>query len=265
MESIVSIRGYIFRQMSNVPGYMDPSDALLFSAILTHQNREKLAGGAAEIGVYFGRSYFLLRKLMLDGERVFAADLFSIGAHPNKMSDQYRSFLRSARKLGLEIDESLIHRGDSRALSGDDVAAKVGPVRFFSIDGGHMLEHVKHDSIVARDSLAEHGVIAFDDAFNFEWPEVALGLFQFLQDNDDYLPFASTQKKTYICHKSFHQRYLEVVERAADLSGFHRKKGTFLDTPVIFIHHAMPKRIAHAALTRAGAGRFAGMLYPTTK
>ena len=256
-----SAYGYIFGKMQNVRGYLDPGDALMLSTIMDHQNSNGLSGGAAEIGVLFGRSYFLIRELLREGEEAFAADLFNIGAEVDGRTEQYRQLLESAHDLGMEIDETLVHRGDSKALSGADITGKVGPVRLFSVDGGHMLHHVSHDAAVARDALSDHGVIAFDDAFNFEWPEVTLGIFRFLEENPAFLPFAITQKKMYVCKASFHAQYVEAIKGASSLSRLKLKPGSYLGTPVVFVHHKMTKRIAHAALSKVGAQRLARTLY----
>ncbi|MEM8848699.1 MAG: hypothetical protein AAGE03_01555 [Pseudomonadota bacterium] len=58
---------------------MNPCDAPSFQTVLEYQNGAGLGGGGAEIGVYDGRSYVLIRKLIGQGDKVFAADLFNIG------------------------------------------------------------------------------------------------------------------------------------------------------------------------------------------
>jgi SAM-dependent methyltransferase len=257
----MAAREYIFGKMNTVRGYIDPGDALMIGDIMGYQTRNGLSGGAAEIGVFYGRSYFLMRQMLAAGENAFAADLFDIGAARAGERDQYGTFLESAAELGLGIDEGLVFRGDSKGLTAEDITSKVGKVRFFSVDGGHMLDDVVHDAALARDALAEHGVIAFDDSFNFEWPEVTLGLFRFLEENENILPFAITQKKTYVCKASHHARYLAAVEGSKDLSGLTLRPGTFLGTKVVFVHHKLAKRVAHAALSRVGAPRLAGGLY----
>lgn len=258
---MMAARDYIFGKMNDIRGYIDPADALVLTEIMSYQNSNGLAGGAAEIGVFYGRSYFLMRQLLRDGETAFAADLFDIGDTGNGQTEQYRAFLSSAEDLGFEIDDVCVHRGDSKSLSGRDITDRVGQVRVFSVDGGHMLPDVEHDARIAADALSEHGVIAFDDSFNFEWPEVTLGVFQFLEKNRQFAPFAITQKKTYVCKTGFHARYLEAIRGSAHLTGLTLKPGSFLGSPVIFVHHKLAKRVAHAALSRIGAQRLAGGLY----
>ena len=50
-----------------------------------------------------------------------------------------------------------------------------GPLRFFSIDGGHLSHIVKHDLETAALSITDGGVIILDDYFNPEFPGVSEG------------------------------------------------------------------------------------------
>jgi hypothetical protein len=65
-----NIRKFIFHDLRSVEGYIDPPDALVYLSILEHQRKHGLEGGVAEIGVYFGRSYFLLKRISSPNDRV---------------------------------------------------------------------------------------------------------------------------------------------------------------------------------------------------
>lgn len=71
-------RRFIFQDLRSVEGYIDPPDALVFKALLQAQTRNHLQGGMAEIGVYYGRSYFLLRRFAQTKEKVLGVDLFEM-------------------------------------------------------------------------------------------------------------------------------------------------------------------------------------------
>lgn len=255
-------REFIFGKMQGIRGYLDPSDALSFSAILQHQARKGYKGAGAEIGVFFGRSYFLMRRMMGDTEPVFAADLFNIGERPDGGSSQMDSLIATGQKLGMPVDPKLVHKGDSGKLTGEDIRAAVGPVRFFSVDGGHFLEHVRNDAVIARDSLSEEGVIAFDDVFNFLWPEVVEGVLEFLQQNPDFKPFALTGKKVYVCRSEFHDDYFEMFLNSGEMGGIQLSKGRFHDTRVVLAHNPTKKRILYELMVSAKLSRVAGALYP---
>ncbi len=203
-----NIRKFIFRDLRSIEGYIDPPDALVYLSILERQREHGLEGNAAEIGVYFGRSYFLLRKITSPDDQVLAIDLFNIGEMSNGMSEQYRSFLRNGDRLGLPVNKDLLVVGDSAELSPEDILNRVGKVRFFSVDGGHTLSNLETDSRLAKETIADHGVIVFDDTFNPAWPEVTVGVADFLRNNDrNFSAFCMTKYKTYVCRREFHDFY----------------------------------------------------------
>ena len=161
-----ALRKFIFHDLHTVEGYIDPPDALVFLSLLQGQNNGGFAGGIAEIGVFYGRSYFLFRKIVGEKSKIVAIDLFDIGEGGNGELPQYARFLANGRRLGIPVDEDLIITGDSTQLQAKEIVERAGRIRFFSIDGGHMLSHVAADSGLAMASLAGHGIIAFDDTFN---------------------------------------------------------------------------------------------------
>ncbi|MEM7641575.1 MAG: class I SAM-dependent methyltransferase [Pseudomonadota bacterium] len=254
-------RHYIFREMSRIQGYMDPCDALSFQTVLEYQNGAGLRGGGAEIGVYYGRSYFLIRKLIGQGDKVFAADLFNIGERADG-SDQLDALRASGQALGLPVSDDLIHRGDSADLTADTITKAVGPVRFFSVDGGHKLDHLRIDAAIARDALADHGVIVFDDVYNHTWPEVAVGVFEFLGQNKDFAPFAITPKKLYVCRRDHHAAYHGAMAGSAHLSSLGRIDRDLLGDAVVVVEHPIRKRILYELAMSAHLPAMAERLYP---
>lgn len=44
--------------------------------------------------------------------------------------------MENGRRLGFAMDEDLIIKGDSTRLAPADITSRIGPARFFSIDGG---------------------------------------------------------------------------------------------------------------------------------
>lgn len=179
------LRRYINRGMYRIPGWLHPVDASLFAATLTYQRSREWRGDVAEIGVYHGRSFCLAGQTLADGEAAVAADLF---AEP----DQLRRFTGHARRNG--IDPRILIGPSDRLTS----AELPTPVRFFSVDGGHMYGDVKHDAQLAASALAPHGVIAFDDVMSPEWPETTVAVIDWLRSTRSrYAPFAISQGKLY--------------------------------------------------------------------
>ncbi len=255
------IRKFIFHDLQAIDGYIDPPDALVFLAILEHQAASGLGGSVAEIGVYYGRSYFLFRRICGDEERIVAIDLFDVDEHTGG-SEQYARFVENGRRLGLPVREDLVIKGDSTLLDPHALAAKAGPIRFFSIDGGHMLHHVASDSALAAETLADHGIIAFDDTFNPTWPEVTVGVGDFLREQrGEFAVFCITKYKTYVCRRAFHADYCAAIAASADLSAFEHVETEFLGSKATRLENPMRRRLVHQLLVRSGMGIFSERAY----
>jgi hypothetical protein len=260
----LSIRKFIFRDLKTVDGYIDPPDALVFLCLLETQRKAGLKGGIAEIGVFYGRSYFLFKRIGGEGEKIVAIDLFDIGRKPGTdgISPQYVKFLENGRRLGIPVDEELVIKADSTRLEASDIVGKAGRIRFFSIDGGHMLAQVAADSRLAMHSLAAHGIIAFDDTFNPAWPEVTIGVADFLREHaDSFTAFCMTKYRTYVCRHDFHDFYHEAIATAPALGAFEHSETKFLASPVIRLHDPVARRVLYELMTRTGMGALAERVY----
>lgn len=256
-----SVYAFIFRKLAKVKGYIDPSDSLVFVSIFEKQKKEKFSGGVVEIGVYYGRSFLLLKKLA-EQKEVLGIDLFIIDPLESRKTAQYREFIENGKKLDMPINDEFIIAGDSTQVSCDDVVGKVGEVRFFSVDGGHMLSHVESDSRLAKESLADCGVIAFDDSFNPEWPEVTVGIIDFIRANaDEYSVFCITNKKTYVCKRKYLSTYRDAVQNSPYLKAFQVCDVEILGTKAIRVHHPIKRRIMYEVLVRAGMAGLSERVY----
>ncbi|MGV1870157.1 class I SAM-dependent methyltransferase [Agrobacterium rosae] len=257
----VNDRKFIFHDLQKIEGYIDPPDALVFTSLLHAQQKKSFEGGVAEIGVFYGRSYFLLRKAVGNDGQVLAVDLFDLD-DADGTCRQYERFLDNGRRLDLKVDESLVIKGDSTQLDPKEVLEKIGKVRFFSIDGGHMLHHVLADSKLAMDVLADHGVIAFDDTFNPQWPEVTVGVADFLrQKGDSFSAFCMTKYKTYVCRREYHDFYEGVVLRSPELLAFDHVETEFLGSKVTRLHNPMGRRMIYELMLRSGLTNFSERIY----
>jgi hypothetical protein len=256
------IRKFIFHDLRKIDGYIDPPDALVFLSLLQFQSSSGFTGGIAEIGVYYGRSYFLLRRAAGSDGKVLAIDLFDMDEQPDGTPAQYQLFLDNGRKLDIPVDENLVIRGDSTKLTPQDVTGKIGKVRFFSIDGGHMLHHVAADSELAGAALADCGIIAFDDTFNPAWPEVTVGVADFLRAQQGlFTAFCMTKYKTYVCRSPFHDLYRRAIEQSPELKPLGHQTTRFLGNDVARLDNPVGRRIAYELLSHAGLGRFSERIY----
>ncbi|AUC10448.1 MULTISPECIES: class I SAM-dependent methyltransferase [Hyphomicrobiales] len=255
-------RRFIFQELRSVEGYIDPPDALVFKALLQAQTKSALSGGIAEIGVYYGRSYFLLRKFAQSQEKVLGVDLFDLDPPQDGSLDQYERLMENGRRLGFTMDRDLIIKGDSTRLTPDDITSRIGPARFFSIDGGHHLHHVLADAKLAMEVIAPHGIIVFDDTFNPAWPEVTVGVADFLRTHGHSLVcFGMTKYKTYVCHREFHATYAQAIAIDPDLQALAHVETQFLGAKVVRLHNPMRRRVMYELMVRSGLGGFSERIY----
>jgi len=255
-------RKFIFDALQSIEGYIDPPDALVFSTLLHAQTRQNMAGALAEIGVYYGRSYYLMRKIAGNDSPILAIDLFDQETDADGQAQQYQRFLENGRRLGLSVDENLVIKGDSTQLRASDITDRVGEVRFFSIDGGHRLHHVAADSALAMATLADHGVIVFDDTFNPAWPEVTVGVADFLRTHQDrFSCFCMTKYKTYVCRTAHRAFYHDIIASAAGLAAFEQTDTDFLGSRVIRLHNPIGRRMLYELMCRSGMRAFSERAY----
>jgi hypothetical protein len=255
-------KGYIFNKMHRIKGYLDPIDALVIAAVLIAQNRANLVGGLAEIGVFYGRSFLLMAMLAGQHESAFAADLFDIGPLDGGGTAQLRSFLRSAERFNVNIDKDMIFVGNSNKLNPEYMLNKVGELRFFSIDGGHYLADVASDAMLAAQTIAEYGVITFDDFCNVEWPEVTLGVFEFLKAGaTNFTPFAITRKKLYVCKKEYQEYYTGIIDDAQLLQKIKKPRIMFMNHSIPLLQTDLTETVRFHAFVKMGLGRLNTLFY----
>ena len=141
----------------------------------------------------------------------------------------------------------MLHQGNSLDLTGADLRRLAGgPLRLFSVDGGHTAEITAHDLATADDALAEGGVIVLDDVFNERWPGVSDGVRRHFARRPNLLPFAIGANKTYFCRPSHRDAYFGAVTGIAPLS----TTTDFLDQPVACLEFGRPglkDRVAESA------------------
>jgi hypothetical protein len=199
------MNGYLRRDFFQVEGYTSYFDAQLFDLLLAAQSESGIAGSMAEIGVHHGRSYFILARARRGDEKALAIDVFEDDAlyrDPFGLGRGVR-FKQNCARLGVALDASEIFTGLSTKLDAGEIRRRVGPVRFFSVDGGHRHDDVAHDIRLAAASLHPRGIIVADDFMNPQWPEVSLALVEWLRGAGNPLaPFLSTSSKLYLCARS---------------------------------------------------------------
>jgi hypothetical protein len=203
-----------------------------------------------------------MASLLRPGEHAFAADLFDIGRRSDGDSVQLASFLASGKKLGIPIDRDMIFAGSSHALRAENIVGKAGTLRFVNIDGGHLLGDVEADAELAKNTIADFGVLCFDDFCNPAWPEVSLGVFNFLRANSRrFAAFALSQKKIFICQNEYFDLYKSILLDALVLRRIRRIEVELLGRSVIHFRNTYFERIRFEGLARTGLGRLNAFFY----
>ncbi len=211
------MRDYITVGNHAVKGWIEPNILRVMRALSQQQEQLGVQGSVVEIGVHHGR-FFIGLLLTNADERSLAIDLFDqqdLNVDASGKGDR-DIFLRNVKRWAKDAKEVDILAGDSTTLSGTDVTDRVGPVRLFSVDGGHTAQIVEHDMTVAAGSLAPGGIIIGDDVFHPSWPGAAEGTLAFLDKTPGIVPFAICFNKVLFSDVEHAEAYRGIVLELAD-------------------------------------------------
>jgi hypothetical protein len=177
---------YAERGHRQVYGWLTRTAARTTISLAACQQRLGVKGGVCEIGVHQGKFLILLGLLLQPQERALGIDLFenSVGGYEPSMKDDVLARLRA---FGIDARSVDLISANSMSLSPQSVLDSTGPVRLFSVDGGHSAENTFNDLRLACGTLAPHGLVLLDDFFNPQWPGVAEGTCQFMAENPGLL------------------------------------------------------------------------------
>jgi hypothetical protein len=157
-------------------------------------------GHVAEIGIHHGRLCILLTLLSRPGEATVAVDLFSRQElNSDRSGDGDLAVFRKNMARHADTETLVVREGPSEEIVGRDIIDLAGgPIRLFSVDGGHSAATTLHDLETAEAALAPRGLIILDDCFNEFWPDVSTGLHVFLSTPRRVVPFAIGGNKTFL-------------------------------------------------------------------
>ena len=201
---------YVRSDRDRVGGWLARADAEIFRVLMQTQSKAGLEGAAAEIGVHHGKSFICLCLALAENEKAYCIDVFE---DQNKNLDgsgkgDRQKFEENLRAFGVPADRVIIRQASSLDVSAPDILTAVGPVRFFSIDGGHWQEVVENDLSLADLELAPHGIISLDVFHRSDWPDVSLCEFVWqLMQTRPFAPVAIGFNKLFICDPEFAPLY----------------------------------------------------------
>lgn len=239
---ISALYRYVRSDRDRVRGWFERIDGQIFYELLCLQNSLEIEGAVAEIGVHHGKSFIALCLGLVGNQKAYAIDIF---AQQNKNLDtsglgDRDIFQRNLDKFGIQPSKVVINENSSDEVFPSDILSAVGPVRFFSVDGGHWRQIVRNDLDLASDALTEGGVIALDDFMRPEWPDVSLGLFDWLgESSKSIVPFAIGFNKIYLCHRDYVCRLQQCLEDSVFLRHFLNKHYEFYGVRVPVFHACM--------------------------
>ncbi len=254
-EPTRALNSYIRSGMHAVAGYLKSVDAKIIASILGFQQEQHIAGNLCEIGVHHGRLFLLLAFARNDGERAVGIDLFlddGINASSNWHSGRDRALAVNARRFGLSFRDDEIVKASSLDIDANDIMKHTGgPIRLFSVDGGHDYRCVENDLILARQTISDKGVIAVDDFFNPEWPEVTLATYDFLRATNEIIPFLISPGKLYLTTLAMASTYREAVQRSN--KDLRSSLVRFLQWDVCFQRDSYYRRVFDHVADKAGS------------
>ena len=131
-------------------------------------------------------------------------------------------FKRNLGSYGKEDNMNIIVKS-SLELEKEELRTITSGLRFASIDGGHWYNAVLNDLRLVSACAASDCVIALDDFFNPDFPEVSAGYYAWMQERPEFVPFCVTKGKMYLCRPGTEKYYLNALQANRYLR-FQRKK-----------------------------------------
>ena len=231
-----------------VEGWLSAGAISMITTIDAAQKAASLRGHVGEIGVHHGKLLILLYLLCRPDERAIGIDLFEEqerNLDGSGRGDQAR-FRRNLELNAPDAARVRVIAADSLRLGHADIFQAIGgPVRLFSVDGGHAAALTHHDLLTAASALCEGGVLILDDYFNEEWPGVSEGTNRFLSGTPPrpLVPFAIGGNKLLLTTSTTHaDRYVAELSKAnvaADVGRrirVHQKTTEFFGHKVLCFH-----------------------------
>lgn len=223
---------YLHSGHRRVHGWLNPLSAAIIASLSDLQVREGWRGGICEIGVHHGKLFLLLALAALPGEKCVAIDVFGrqdLNLDGSGKGDR-AIFEANMQRHGVLAGNVQIVEKSSLEVSGAQVRELAGPLRLFSVDGGHTEECIRNDMAITDDCIADHGVIVIDDVFNGSWPSVASGYVRYLLDAPGTVPFAISPNKVYACRPEFVSIYSAHLRSA--MGQMYTRSDCFMGFPV---------------------------------
>jgi hypothetical protein len=263
VNSEAALRAYVQGGHKTVQGWLDPTAVEPITVLSRTQAELGISGGIAEIGIHHGRLFILLHLLRRGDERSAAYDLFEMqdaNVDASGKGDK-ETFLDNLRRHGCDSERIVVKSRNSLAMTPAEVRADAGPVRLFSVDGGHTADITASDLALAEGSLCPGGIVILDDYFNESWPGVSEGAARYLSSGASKLvPVAIGGNKFMLTNSGeLAGRYREALWTLPDR--YVTAEQTVFGTPVIVVRPKfvpLTTRLGSTRLWKAIKGTAAG-------
>ncbi|MCA3363471.1 MAG: class I SAM-dependent methyltransferase [Roseomonas sp.] len=180
------LSAYFSSDKEKIRGFLTDGAAAVITTTLRLQAEQDIRGNIAEIGTYHGKTFVGLALALRDDERIVGVDIF------DERGNDFESNLReNYRSFGVPDIKVQLHRGPSTALSVHQWRELLqGPARFVHVDGEHTRKAAYQDLNLAVSAMAPGGAILVDDVLHPWFPDVTLGLLDFLSHEQDIVAVA---------------------------------------------------------------------------
>lgn len=227
---------YVTRGRRRVAGWFSRIDAEIVSTIMLDQTSRNVKGDALEVGVHHGKTFILLKLCLRDGETAIAVDVFE--------NQELNLDNRSGKGDRGRLEYNLRQFGDGRVntdiitassldLKQSELETRTSGLRFASIDGGHWYEAVLNDLRLATFCAGEDCVIAIDDFFNPDFPEVSAAYYAWLHDEPDFQPLCVSSGKLYVCRPNAKMQYFDALSKNKYISFYRKKNVQFMKQEIL--------------------------------
>lgn len=176
-----------------------------------------IRGAAGEIGVHHGGFFLSLASSSKSSEQLFVVDIFDNQQFntDNSGKGNLDSFVSNCALIGIDpVNDINIVKLPSIAVTSEALLRQAGgPVRMFSVDGGHTREATCHDMNLAYSLLHEGGIIILDDVgcctpIVSTWGlGVIDGISSFFSHEKDLEPFFYHRPKLFFARRQYAQKY----------------------------------------------------------
>jgi hypothetical protein len=194
----------------HIRGWFWPAAAHLFGMIDEIQKSAGITGNLFEIGTFHGKSTLLLAEMLDPATQVLGVcDLFGIEESHGAVTDPgfHDTFMQNIHTVFPSTDFLRTFIKPSTQLT---IADTTTDCRFFHIDGDHEAQSVCHDLCIAADAAGPSGVVVLDDIYNFAWPGVAEGFFEFMRKRpNELVPLSIGFNKLVMCRPAARPLYAQ--------------------------------------------------------